>query len=937
MRTTFAIAAGILAGVLSLGCRDRRSRGGAETPPPGPPPAPTLTSIAPVSGPTAGGTSVTLAGTGFQSGATIAIGGSAATSVVVVSATSITAATPSGSAGPANVTVTNPDSQSATIANGFTYTSGAAPAPTVTAVSPASGPVAGGTLITVSGTGFQTGAAVSIGFNPATSVTVLSAGTLTCVTPPGSAGATFVMVVNPDSQAGSLSNGFTYLGPPTISSVTPASGPPAGGQTVTIAGAGFQPGATVLFGGNAATSVTVASTTSLACVTPAGAVGTVAVRVTNPDGQWGSLAAAYSYLAPAPPTLSSLAPTSGPTAGGQSVTLTGSDFLGGAAVTFGPNPATGVVVLSSTQITCVTPVGVAGSVNVTVANPDLQSSTLTSAYTYSAAPAPAAVSPSSGDTAGGTPVTVTGTGFGTGATVLFGTSLAGSVVVLSPTALTCVTPSGTTGAVNVTVTNPGGASGTLTNGFTYTSGGSTPSVTAVSPGSGPSSGGTLVTITGSNFQTGAAVTVGGAAATSVTFVNSSTLTAVTPRAPSGSGATAAVPVTVTNPGAGSATLASAFLFLPGAVESVSDTASHPDVAVDGSGRVHVVWRRTASGGATDILHVRSTDGGRTWSATPLGLEGSSNVVSRPRVAARGNTVLAVWNETISGAFHVAHAYSTDGGATWSSGASLLNNGGVLPDPDAGLDGNGNAVVAFTVYGGIAPQGGSYVRIATIHGTPGSAFTSPVQIGGAMAGPPSVAADGNGIVVVAWDNFPVSGGPVMSNQGRDVWTNRSTDGGGTWGTAQNVTNTGTTLDSNAPAVALSGSAAVLAWESNPTSGASVTYTVYAAGSTDGGATWNAAANVSGSTSPIKDNPAVAVDGSGSFTVAWEEFVGGGSFEEVLSSRTTDVAQTFSTPVNLSGTASGPSIRPAVAGGAGTFTIHVWAEDPTNSGTFDVVSY
>lgn len=78
------------------------------------------------------------------------------------------------------------------------------------------------------------------------------------------------------------------------------------------------------------------------------------------------------------------------------------------------------------------------------------------------------ISPSSGSTAGGTSVTITGTGFESNATVTFGGASAASVVVASETSLTCVTPSGTAGAKNVVVTNPdGGFSVTSTGGYTY--------------------------------------------------------------------------------------------------------------------------------------------------------------------------------------------------------------------------------------------------------------------------------------------------------------------------------------------------------------------------------------------------------------------------------------------------------------------------------------
>jgi hypothetical protein len=85
-------------------------------------PPPTLASITPNSGPTTGGTLVTLAGTGFQVDATVTIGSTTATSVTVVTATQITAVTPAGVAGAVDVVVVNPDSQSASLPGSFTYT-----------------------------------------------------------------------------------------------------------------------------------------------------------------------------------------------------------------------------------------------------------------------------------------------------------------------------------------------------------------------------------------------------------------------------------------------------------------------------------------------------------------------------------------------------------------------------------------------------------------------------------------------------------------------------------------------------------------------------------------------------------------------------------------------------------------------------------------------
>src|SRR5439155_8859163 len=74
-------------------------------------PAPAVSGVAPASGPTAGGTAVTITGTNFAAGAAVTVGGSAATGVSVVNRTTIPATTPAHAARPVGVAVTNPDTQ----------------------------------------------------------------------------------------------------------------------------------------------------------------------------------------------------------------------------------------------------------------------------------------------------------------------------------------------------------------------------------------------------------------------------------------------------------------------------------------------------------------------------------------------------------------------------------------------------------------------------------------------------------------------------------------------------------------------------------------------------------------------------------------------------------------------------------------------------------
>ena len=262
-------------------------------------PAPTVTSISPNSGTINGGTAVTVTGTGFLAGATVTLGGTAATGVTPVNSTTITATTPAHAAGAINVVVTNSDTQSGTLTQGFTYTTVSNPAPTLTGVSPASGTAAGGTAVTISGTGFQAGATVSLGGTPATGVTVMNSTTITATTPAHAAGVVNVIVTNSDTQSGTLTQGFTYTAvsnpTPMLSGISPASGTAAGGTAVTITGTGFLAGATVSLGGTPAAGVTVVSSTTITATTPAHAAGAADVVVSNAEQHAGTLPNGYTY------------------------------------------------------------------------------------------------------------------------------------------------------------------------------------------------------------------------------------------------------------------------------------------------------------------------------------------------------------------------------------------------------------------------------------------------------------------------------------------------------------------------------------------------------------------------------------------------------------------------------------------------------------------
>jgi hypothetical protein len=331
---------------------------------------PVTTKITPKSGPAAGGNTVTINGSGFK-GATAVDFGEAEASFTVVTGGSIKAIAPAGT-GKVNVTVTNPEGTSATsAADEYTYIP---PEPVIAGVGPAKATEKGGTSITIKGTGFTGATQVMFGSTPAKSFTVTEPTVIKAVDPAGF-GTVDVTVTSPlGTSALTPADQFTYTGVgPEVSGVTPSKGPAGGGTVVTVKGIHFLFASSVQFGGVPAASFTYNSETSITAVAPPEAVGRVDVTVTTPYGtspfEWCprsqpcSVKDSFKFVEP---TVTEVSPDHGSTAGGTSVTVTGTGFLPGSETEFkfGPFTATSVECVSSTTCTVVSPAHVAGTVDV---------------------------------------------------------------------------------------------------------------------------------------------------------------------------------------------------------------------------------------------------------------------------------------------------------------------------------------------------------------------------------------------------------------------------------------------------------------------------------------------------------------------------------------------------------------------------------------------
>ena len=310
-------------------------------------PPPKIQKVEPAAGSTLGNQAITIEGVGFQSGVQVKIGGTSVNQVKSVDSGKIVVLSPKGKPGAAAVTVINPDGGSHTLGGGFTYIS----PPKINNVFPGLGPEQGGTNVTIQGEGFVTGvkgSKVYFGSKqvPGKDLKIDSTGIITCKSPAGT-GPVAVKVVNPDGQLAVKAGAFVYIPKipaPQPTHLAPAFGMTSGGYLVSVYGKGFLNGAALRFGNKGtgykyATGLKVHNAGTLIVATvPAHAPGKFDVVVTNSDGQSGTIAGGFEFIAPLGlPGLAfgGIAPNRGPQAGGYVVTVYGQGFKSGVKVYFG--------------------------------------------------------------------------------------------------------------------------------------------------------------------------------------------------------------------------------------------------------------------------------------------------------------------------------------------------------------------------------------------------------------------------------------------------------------------------------------------------------------------------------------------------------------------------------------------------------------------------
>jgi large repetitive protein len=323
-----------------------------------------VSSVSPLGG--GAGTAVTIRGSGFSGAVAVNFGTTAAADFEVDGDSQISAWAPAGGVGLVDVTViASGGASAASIADHFTYIPLKPPKPAPLSLSPNYGSVAGGTFVTLLGSGFTNATSVTFA-GLAAQFDVVSDGKIVAASPPAPGGtpqAVDILVTTPIGVSTAVpGDGFTYTVAPAVTQLEPSEAPYLGGTAVVIGGSGFSGADAVLFGVTPAVFQVWSDGVVTATAPPGIGLVQVAVRTTRGLSAAGP-ASQFTYTAI--PAVAQLTPQSGPVAGGTSVVINGQGFTGATTVAFGGVVAPAFTVDSDAQITAISPPG-SGVVDVTV-------------------------------------------------------------------------------------------------------------------------------------------------------------------------------------------------------------------------------------------------------------------------------------------------------------------------------------------------------------------------------------------------------------------------------------------------------------------------------------------------------------------------------------------------------------------------------------------
>ena len=314
----------------------------------------------------------------------------------------------------------------------------------------------------------------------------------------------------------------------------------------------------------------------------------------------------------------------------------------------------------------------------------------------------------------------------------------------------------------------------------------------------------------------------------------------------------------------------------------SGRSDEPDIAVDPSGNIHVVWDDdTPSAGYGEIYHRKSTDGGATW--TPANrLTWTSDSSSSPVLAvdAFGHLHL-VWHDYSLGYGEIFYKKSMDGGETWQPNQRLTWTSGESYYPAIAVESLNHLNLVWS-----ESVSGNW-EIYHKKSTDGGASWTPLQRltwSSQESSLPAIAVDPSGKLCVAWTEYPSMDNDGVNAADDEIYFKRSDDAGITWTPGQRLT--WTSGESSSPVIAVdsSGRIHVLWYDSTPGN-----YEIYHKKSTDSGASWSANKRLTWNAGYSR-YPDMAFDSFGDFHVVWSDATPGNW--EVFYKKSPDAGATWS---------------------------------------------
>ncbi|MEK7624830.1 MAG: sialidase family protein, partial [Patescibacteria group bacterium] len=321
--------------------------------------------------------------------------------------------------------------------------------------------------------------------------------------------------------------------------------------------------------------------------------------------------------------------------------------------------------------------------------------------------------------------------------------------------------------------------------------------------------------------------------------------------------------------------------------STSQTSLVPQLIRDSADNLHVVYASYEYNGSNyNIAYRKSTDGGATWSGRANVTAGSANSGAPDIAIDSSNNLHVVYQsyEYNASNYNIAYRSSTDGGATWSERVNVTTAGayGGVADPKIAVDSSGNLHVVYWFYDQLSSP---YVYYRTSINN-GATWSTRLDLSYIVAEYPVIAVGASNNLFVAYisDEFN-----TVASGNYNIIAQKSTNGGSTWSTRAALP--GLNNQSYNPKIVVNTSTGMLYMAYYSNEYANSYNNIALRTSSDGGATWGVRRDVTANTTVSSINPVIAISSNGNLNVAYQSKEYNATYYNIAARTSTDGGLTW----------------------------------------------